>query len=527
MTSHLPLPEVDERADETPAGGSLAGFEQLQRKLVPLWELIGRSDPGGPIEDENTIVVVPSLTLDVELKSSIQQAYEERFLFLLFLLRQPRIRLVYVTSEAIQSNIVDYYLDVLPGVVASNARKRLFLVSPLDASSRPLTQKLLERPRLIQHIRSLITDFDRAHIVPYNTTDLERELALRLGIPIYAADPRFFAFGTKSGGRRLFAEEHVAHPLGTENLTSPAEVVRAIVQMRAQKPSMRHVLVKLNEGVGGVGNALVDLEGLPPPNDPSEPGALTERLRAMRFELEGISYESYMAKLSEKGGIVEERTSGNELRSPSAQLRVTPLGDVELLSTHDQMLGGPSGQSYLGAYFPANPAYGPMIMREAAKVGTRLAKEGVVGRFAIDFVVVRNEDGAWQPYAIEINLRKGGTTHPFLTLQYLTDGTYDPETGTFTTARGQQKCYAATDHLESPLYRAFTPDDLFDIVSRHGLHFDHTSQTGVVLHVMSAVGDIGRLGLTAIGDTREDADALYDKTVRIFNAEARSLLNLD
>ena len=26
-------------------------------------------------------------------------------------------------------------------------------------------------------------------------------------------------------------------------------------------------------------------------------------------------------------------------------------------------------------------------------------------------MVVRGKDGAWQPYAIEINLRKGGTTH--------------------------------------------------------------------------------------------------------------------
>ena len=65
--------------------------------------------------------------------------YEERFLFLLLLLRQPRARLIYVTSQAIHAEIVDYYLDLLPGVLASHAKKRLFLVSPLDGSSRPLT----------------------------------------------------------------------------------------------------------------------------------------------------------------------------------------------------------------------------------------------------------------------------------------------------------------------------------------------------------------------------------------------------
>ena len=53
----------------------------------------------------------------------------------------------------------------------------------------------------------------------------------------------------------------------------------------------------------------------------------------------------------------------------------------------------------------------------------------MLGRFAVDFVVVRDGAGAWTPYAIELNLRKGGTTHPFLTLQFLTDGRYDPEHG--------------------------------------------------------------------------------------------------
>jgi hypothetical protein len=312
-----------------------------------------------------------------------------------------------------------------------------------------------------------------------------------------------------------------------ENLSSADEVLSAIAEMRARNPSMQQVLVKLNEGVSGEGNALIDLKGLPASGDSSERGALQKRLRAMRFELQDATYESYIAKLSERGGIVEERIIGEEFRSPSAQLRVTPLGGVELLSTHDQVLGGPSGQSYLGCRFPADPAYAPAIMREAAKVGRRLAKEGVIGRFALDFVTVRSGGGEWKPYAIEINLRKGGTTHPFLTLQFLTDGTYDPETGVFTTASGRQKCFVASDHQESPLYRVFTPDDLFDIVACHGLHFDQTRQTGVVFHMMSALGDCGRVGLTAVGDTQEEADTIYARAVSMLDTEARLALNMD
>jgi hypothetical protein len=204
-------------------------------------------------------------------------------------------------------------------------------------------------------------------------------------------------------------------------------------------------------------------------------------------------------------------------------MRVTPLGKLEVLSTHDQLLGGPSGQSYLGCIFPADPGYATTIMREAVKVGERLASEGVIGRFAMDFVAVRS-GGSWEPYAIELNLRKGGTTHPFLTLQFLTDGTYDPEAGVFTAPSGKPKFFVASDHVESELYRALTADDLFDLAVRTGLHFDQSRQTGVVFHMMSALGEHGRTGLTAVEESSERAYALYERAAAILDEEARASL---
>jgi ATP-grasp domain len=495
---------------------SSPGFAQLQKKLVPLWKSIERFN-----QDPQTIVVVPSMSIDAINSGAVIQAYEERFLFLLLLLRQPRARLIYVTSRTILPSIIDYYLDLLPGVIPSHARQRLFLPSPMDGSARPLSEKLLERPRLIERIRSLIMDPDRAHLVPFNTTNREKELALQLGIPMYGADPRFFPLGTKSGCRKIFMDENVSFPLGREDIGSNEELVDAIVQMRITKPSIRQVMVKLNEGVSGDGNAVIDLTRLPAPSDSKEVAMLGDRLRAMNFELQGETYESYMKKLQERKGVVEERIMGEEFRSPSVQLRVTPLGKVELLSTHDQLLGGPTGQSYLGCVFPADTAYASLITQEAAKVGRRLAKEGVLGRFALDFVVVRAKNGKWEPYAIEINLRKGGTTHPFLTLQFLTDGTYNPETGIFTAPNGQQKFFVASDHVESARYRTLTPDDLFDIVVRHNLHFNQTRQTGVVFHMMSALGELGRTGLTAVGNSHADAKATYERAVAVLEEETR------
>jgi hypothetical protein len=198
---------------------------------------------------------------------------------------------------------------------------------------------------------------------------------------------------------------------------------------------------------------------------------------------------------------------------------VTPLGKVELLSTHDQLLGGPSGQTYIGCRFPADPGYAPAITAEAAKIGQRLAREGVIGRFALDFVTVRR-NGSWEPYAIELNLRKGGTTHPFLTLQFLTDGTYDPERAVFTAPSGQEKHFVASDHVENEAYRGLTPDDLFDVVARRGLHFDDARQTGVVFHMLAALAEEGWLGLTAVGDSPAEADRRYREAIEVLDEEA-------
>jgi hypothetical protein len=241
----------------------------------------------------------------------------------------------------------------------------------------------------------------------------------------------------------------------------------------------------------------------------------------MQFEQPDTPFDAYMAKLAERGGIVEERIHGDELRSPSVQLRVIPGGKVELMSTHDQLLGGLSGQSYLGCRFPADFAYAREISAEAMRIGNRLSSEGVLGRFAIDFVVVKDSLGMWNTYAIEINLRKGGTTHPFLTLQFLTDGRYDAVTGLFMTPDGREKHLVATDHLESAALCGLSHDDLFDIVARHGLHFDQARQCGVVFHMISCLTELGRIGLTAVGDSPDHADSIYRRAERILLDEAQ------
>ena len=491
-------------------------FARVQERMPAVWAA-WRLD-----HEDESVVVVPSVTLDPTKPGagSLTQAFEERLLFLLLLLRQPRLRMIYVTSTPIKPSIVEYYLALLPGVIPSHAMARLSLVSVDDSSPRPLSEKLLNRPRMLSKIGAMIPNRQRCHLIPYNTTRLERDVALTLGIPMYGADPRLADLGSKTGCRRLFAEEGIIHPLGMEDLHGFDEVTNAIVRMLDERPSISEVIVKLNEGVSGAGNALVDLHGVAGTSGPDRRSLVAQRVRSMQLELPTTPLAVYQAKFEENGGIVEERIVGEELQSPSVQLRVLPDQSVELLSTHDQLLGGASGQSYLGCIFPADPAYSRLISEPAIKIGERLAKEGALGRFALDFVVKRDNAGAWSAYAIELNLRKGGTTHPFLTLQFLTDGSYDGASGRFLLPGGEQRHLVATDHLESDELRALAVDDLFDIVARHGLHFDQSRQTGVVFHMISSLTEHGRIGVTAVGQSPEEAMRIYEEASKVLLAEA-------
>ncbi|WP_456846401.1 peptide ligase PGM1-related protein, partial [Cellulomonas sp. P5_C6] len=78
----------------------------------------------------------------------------------------------------------------------------------------------------------------------------------------------------------------------------------------------------------------------------------------------------------------------------------------------------------------------------------------------------------------------------------------------------------ATDHLEAPELRALRVVDLFDVVARHGLHFDQSRQTGVVFHMISCLTELGRVGLTAVGDTPEQAMDLYARAEEVLLGEA-------
>jgi hypothetical protein len=492
----------------------LRQFEELKTGLVQVWDKLTA------LEDQpSTSVIVPSLTLDQEELQKLAGVsfYEERLLFLLIRLRNPRARVVYVTSQPVHALILDYYLHLLAGVPASHARARLTMLCAHDASPRSLTAKVLDRPRLIQRIREAIPDRSTAYLTVFNATPLERRLAVLLGIPLNGLDPALTYLGTKSGSRKVFKAAGVECAEGFEDVKDEAQVVDALSELRARRPGIARAVIKLNDSFSGEGNAIFEYPEAP------DRSALVDGLARLRFSVPSETPARYFEKFRRMEGIVEEMIDAKYKTSPSAQYRTSPRGEVLLISTHDQILGGDSGQVYLGCRFPADDGYRHSITQAGLRVGQVLAQEGAVSRYGVDFLAWRDDPHeAWHVTALEINLRVVGTTHPFLALKFLTGGDLDAESGHFFSLAGRPKFYLATDNLRSERYRGILPEDLFDIVTLNGLHYSHRTESGVLFHLVGAVSEFGKLGLTAIANSPEEAAQLYEHTLRVLDAECNA-----
>lgn len=503
----------------------LEQFHQLQGHLRDRWQSVDRDGTG-----DCDVLVVPSLSLDQQELQKVKGVhyYEERLLFSLIRLRNPRTRLIYVTSQPIHPSIIDYYLQLLPGVPFSHARERLLLLCAYDSSDKALSQKILERPRLIARIRQAIRA-DRAYMTCFNSTVLERELAVQLGIPLLGVDPDLLYWGTKSGSRQIFAEAEIPCPDGSELVQSVDDLATVASELWERQPDLKRIVVKLNEGFSGGGNALLDLRDLSElapgvASSQNRIDALRERFATMSFQTSTECWEHFSQRIPQLGAIVEAFVEGEEKRSPSVQGRVTPAGEVEILSTHDQILGGPDGQVFLGCRFPADQSYRLQLQEYGLRVGQSLADKGAIERFGLDFIAIQQPDGEWDLQAIEINLRKGGTTHPFMTLKLLTHGRYDLTTGIFYNQHNCPKYYIATDNLQKEEYIGLIPSDLMDIIAQHHLHFNSNTETGTVFHLIGCLSEFGKLGLTSIGNSPEEAEAIYNRVIEALDAETEPSL---
>lgn len=509
MGSGFPAPGSDSEREE---------FHCLQAKLPGIYRRLVRDH-----NEAHTTIVVPSLTLDLDELAKIEGApyYEERLMCMLMLLKRPRTRVIFVSSKKIHPIITQYYLNFLTGIPFGHAMRRLIMLDVGNASPKSLTQKILESPWVMDRLRKSF-DPERAHLVVFNTTPWERTLGVRLGIPVYGTDPDLHHLGNKSGCRRILKEAGIRVPDGFEDLKNAKDIVHCLDRLWQDNSAIKRAVVKLNDGFSGKGNALFDYRPLMEYRDKSEDvrrEVLGNALHDLKFEAKEETWPSFERQFEKLEGVVETFVEGENKDSPSVQARVNAIGQPQVISTHDQILGGPTGQMFMGCTFPARKDYRLELQEDGRKTAEILSSKGVMGRFAVDFIVVPKPDGSYERYAIEINLRRGGTTHPFLMMKFLIEGGYDEEKGIYVSYSGKEKYYRATDNIVDPKYIGMGSEDLIDVAVYNNLHFNTLQQRGVALHMIGSLCQYGKLGITCIGDTHEETESLHQRTLDVLQRE--------
>ncbi|MDF5751310.1 peptide ligase PGM1-related protein [Spongiactinospora sp. TRM90649] len=445
-------------------------------------------------------MIVPSLSLPQDELRRITgvTCYEERLLFLLLTLRRPGIEVIYLSSRPVDEEIIEYYLGFLDDPVG--ARARLHLISTDEPDTQPLTRTIVRRRDLVGRIRELAGS--DAWLVPFVVSEHEERLAAMLAVPIYGPALNLAHLGSKSGSREVGEEAGVPMPRGTGDLYSlPAtEQAAGLLKVRDR------LIVKLNDGYSGLGNAVVrKIPGLPLTDSPTS------------FSADEETWETFGQKISERGAVIEEFIEDRPLYSPSALAMITPGGHFDVIATHDQVLGGANADVFKGCTFPARKRYRHQVGESARRIAGVLAERGVVGLFGMDFFALKT-DGGYGALLCEINLRIGGTTHPYGATVLTTGATYDPATGTLMDGP-RPKYYTATDNCASPHLLGRTAGEIIRLVEGAGLGFDAATRTGNVLHMLGAVPEHGKLGFTSIGDSREHANELHRATLTALGAE--------
>ncbi len=521
--------------DHSSQGASLdkASFRLAESEFSP-------SGYSYQVPNTSVEVIVPSMSLDMDLSETEEDHnFEERGLWNLVKNGptedgRPPVRQAMVMSSPFHPGILEYVVQLLAGIPMSQAKDRLLLFLKDPSSGSALTGKLLERPEILERLKNTFDDGSDAHLLCYISTDNEQTLADRLGIPLRANDPKLKYWGSKQGSRAAFEEAGVPFPPGIPEKRTVHDLAQGIAELAQQHPESTKLVVKLGDGVSGDGNAMMDLDPLRknPPKTPQEWANRVEAmLPEMRFQGASITWELFQTKIPELGVIAELFVDGKSKTSPSVQGRVNEDGSVEVLSTHEQVLGGPDGQVFLGSSFPAKDAYRTQLHEYGRKVGEVLAEKGARGRYAVDFIAAEKtgSDGKTETdvRAIEINLREGGTTHPYEILRILTRGQIDSDTGLFHAADGTPKYYVMSDGLQDDRFKGLTPSDAADIALRNELHFDPETGTGIAFHMLSNLRNKGMVGVTCVADSEEDAQALYRRTQEALKSEVPEEYILD
>jgi len=87
----------------------------------------------------------------------------------------------------------------------------------------------------------------------------------------------------------------------------------------------------------------------------------------------------------------------------------------------------------------------------------------------------------------------------------------------------KKKYYVASDNVTGEDLKAYVPQDLMETFAGNELHFNNETEKGCVFHLLGALSKYGKVGVTCIGDSAEEAQSIFDRTVQMLHEQAKIL----
>jgi hypothetical protein len=499
--------------------------QQQKSKLNKFFEQLSTSKPV-------KIVCIPSISLPKEILENIVGIthYESRSLWETLRISNDQrllsvnknIEILFVTSVPVNNDYINHLFSSSGNPI--NIRKKVSFLSLNDPdTSKTLTQKILNDSTIISKINDFVNEGNPI-IHPFMTSQDEETLANKLNLPYWGIHPSLSYFQTKSGNKKVISDANVPQTKGLANIKSIDQLLISIEKLWEENPSCQKFMLKLDQGVSGDGNAIlkhkISFEKFDSMNLIGKREYLISSFENMKFQSKKMNWDKYLDRIK-NGSIVEEFIDNEVYSSPSCQACILPSGKIEIYSTHEQILDK-NGQTFLGCKFPAMNVYRQKLHEYTFKVGKQLQKNGVLGPYSVDFLVTKNNN-QHNIYAIEINIRQGGTTHPLQTSKMLTQSYYNEDKGILISKITNKKIqYLSTDNILNKKLINKDPKVLIELIKKDGLLFDPRTNKGSVFHLFGAMAEFGKLGYITIGENTKDIQRDFCRVRAIINKFANN-----
>ncbi len=452
--------------------------------------------------EERTIVLIPSISFSPYVLADHREMYsfEERYLYFLRFLKEPKTRLLVVLSEGIETLAVRYFLDHMRRAIGRakvDVMNRLRILTVPTYQYNSLTKSILDDPNQIRRIKKYIDNPQNTFVEFFTVTKDEIELAKRLGLAHYGLPEEAIYVNTKSGARSVFAMSGVPHARGASNIRSLRDIYMHTKQL-VRARDIDTLVLKIDDGAAGSGFVFIDAFHALLPYD-----QFVDALARDNRE----TFDSVMKYIEQSSAVLEEFIGGDIVHSPSVQFEIYPHGHIEYLATHDQVL---DGTVYTGVHFPARGEYRREIVKVGMKIARTICNMGAIGVVAFDLLAVYRE-GKWNIYAIEINARKGGTNHTYMWAKYLTNSVFHPERGMLVCDKGDVVYRGTEDFTKESRLGDVDLKKFLKAFCQSGLDFDHNTKQGVFIHMLSSLKSAGTFGATIIGRNRQDIEKYWSQ----------------